>query len=92
LSSLFQLLTGLTISAQFSIANKNFQFGENTMQNLMPLNTIIKRLEAYRLNYVMEKTGMTYPTLRRVRAGGEGISLRTWKRLSDFFQAESSAG
>jgi hypothetical protein len=62
------------------------------MQNLMPLDTIIKRLDAYRLNYVMEKTGMTYPTLRRVRAGGEGISLQTWKRLSDFFQAESSAG
>jgi hypothetical protein len=59
------------------------------MQELMPLEKIINRLDAYRLSYVMEKTGLTYPTLRRVREGGDNINLSTWRRLSDFFQAEA---
>jgi len=60
------------------------------MKDLMPMDKIIARLEGMKLSYVVEKTGVSYPTLKKVRAGRDDIMISTWRRLSDFFEGVDS--
>ena len=57
------------------------------MSDLMPEAKIIQRLQGMKLRYITAKTGISYPTLSRAKAGNIN-SLRVWRKLSDFFMSE----
>jgi len=55
------------------------------MENLISLNRIKEMLEDRRLTVVADRCGMSYPTVQNVANGSENVSLRTWRKLSDYF-------
>ena len=54
------------------------------MDNLIALEKIKCMLEDRRLTVVAKRTGLSYQTVQAV-AQGRDVSLKTWRKLSDYF-------
>lgn len=54
-------------------------------ENLIPLDNIKRLLSDRRLYVVAEKSGLSYPTVKRIADGDMEVSLRTWRKLSAYF-------
>ena len=54
------------------------------MINLIPIDDIRNALQDRRLTVVAEKCGLSHPTVKASASGNEKISLKTWKKLSDY--------
>jgi len=52
---------------------------------MLSIAEIRDRLADRRLTIVAEKSGLSYPTVKRVADGEEGITLTTLRKLSAYF-------
>jgi len=55
------------------------------MENLMSLEKIKCLLEDRRLTVVAKRCGLSYPSVQAVAKGRENINMKTWRKLSDYF-------
>jgi hypothetical protein len=55
--------------------------------DLMPITEIRQRLQDRRLVFVAHKCGLSYPTVKRVADGDEGVHLNTIVKLSAYLRA-----
>jgi predicted transcriptional regulator len=63
---------------------------EKNMQtnDLLPLETIQRKLEDRRLPLVAKRAGLSHPTVKRVADGDLNITLNTWRALSEYFRED----
>lgn len=54
--------------------------------DLMPIETIRRKLEDRRLPLVAKRSGLSHPTVKRIANGDDNITLRTWRALSDYLR------
>ena len=54
--------------------------------DLLPLETIQRKLEDRRLPLVAKRVGLSHPTVKRVANGDLNITLNTWRALSEYFR------
>jgi hypothetical protein len=54
------------------------------MGELIPIDDIRNALQDRRLTVVAERCGLSHPTVKAVADGNEEISVKTWKKLSDY--------
>ena len=57
---------------------------EQKMGELIPIDDIRNALQDRRLTVVAERCGLSHPTVKAVADGNEEISVKTWKKLSDY--------
>lgn len=60
------------------------------MENLIPLTKIQHLLADRKLTMVAKKSGLTYPTVKRVADGNLSVSIVTWQKLSAYFTASDA--
>ena len=56
--------------------------------DLLPLETIQRKLEDRRLPLVARRAGLSHPTVKRVADGDLNITLNTWRALSEYFRGD----
>ena len=56
--------------------------------DLLPLETIQRKLEDRRLPFVAKRAGLSHPTVKRVVNGDLNITLNTWRALSEYFRED----
>lgn len=56
--------------------------------DLLPLETIQRKLEDRRLPLVAKRAGLSHPTVKRVANGDLNITLSTWCALSEYFRED----
>ena len=54
------------------------------MSELIPIDDIRNALQDRRLTVVADKCGLSHPTVKSIATGNEQISLKTWKKLSEY--------
>jgi len=54
------------------------------MSELIPIDDIRSALQDRRLTVVADKCGLSHPTVKSIATGNEQISLKTWKKLSEY--------
>lgn len=64
-------------------------YGGN-MENLIPLTKIQHLLADRKLTMVAKKSGLTYPTVKRVADGNLSVSIVTWQKLSAYFTSSDA--
>tara|TARA_R110000787_G_scaffold130230_1_gene242177 strand:+ start:240 stop:431 length:192 start_codon:yes stop_codon:yes gene_type:complete len=57
---------------------------EKKMTELIPIDDIRSALQDRRLTVVADKCGLSHPTVKSIATGNEQISLKTWKKLSEY--------
>ena len=55
---------------------------------MLSKDEIQKRLADRRISVVALRTGLSYPTIKRVADGGSDVRLSTIQRLSDYFEGK----
>lgn len=54
--------------------------------DLIPIETIRRKLEDRNIPIVAKRAGLSHPTVKRIADGDENITLRTWRALSDYLR------
>lgn len=62
------------------------------MSDLLPLDHLRAMLADRRLTVVAERCGLSYPSVKRIADGETNISVKTWRKVSDYLTQPVSAG